>query len=172
MDTGTTKISGPAKAVFPKPWLFVLVLMLLPSLGCNPKTRQSPTMEGSQVEWSDMDTSQRKRHMKQVVLPIAASVFQSWRPERYAQVDCTLCHGQGFQNENFHMPTNHLPRLSGTLLLGPEFQNHPETTQLKLNRLVPEMAEALGKSQFSLITRRGFGCYSCHLGPTGPMFGN
>jgi hypothetical protein len=43
---------------------------------------------------------------------------------------------------------------------------------LKLDRLVPEMAGALGVKEFSLITRRGFGCYSCHLGPEGPMFGN
>jgi len=34
------------------------------------------------------------------------------------------------------------------------------------------MSTALGKKKFSLITRRGFGCYSCHLGPDGPMFGN
>jgi hypothetical protein len=70
------------------------------------------------------------------------------------------------------MPTSHLPRLSGDFLLGPEFQKHPETTRLKLNRLVPEMAEALGLKPFSIITRKGFGCYSCHLGPDGPLFGN
>jgi hypothetical protein len=34
------------------------------------------------------------------------------------------------------------------------------------------MAGALGLKSFSIITRTGFGCYSCHLGPTGPMFGN
>ena len=70
------------------------------------------------------------------------------------------------------MPTAHLPRLSGDLLLGPEFRKHPETTRLKLNRLVPEIADALGLKTFSIVTRTGFGCYSCHLGPTGPMFGN
>jgi hypothetical protein len=37
---------------------------------------------------------------------------------------------------------------------------------------VPEMAEGLGLKTFSLITRSGFGCYSCHLGPNGPLFGN
>jgi hypothetical protein len=58
------------------------------------------------------------------------------------------------------------------VLLGPEFEEHPETTDLKLDRLVPEMADALGLDSFSIITRRGFGCYSCHLGPDGPMFGN
>jgi len=65
-----------------------------------------------------------------------------------------------------------LPRLSGDALLGPEFQKHPQTTRLKLNRLVPEIADALGVKPFSIITRRGFGCYSCHLGPNGPLFGN
>ena len=63
-------------------------------------------------------------------------------------------------------------RLSGELLLGTEFEKFPKTTRLKLDRLVPMMSTALGKKKFSLITRRGFGCYSCHLGPDGPMFGN
>jgi len=43
---------------------------------------------------------------------------------------------------------------------------------LKLDRLVPEIAAALGLKSFSIITRTGFGCYSCHLGLTGPMFAN
>jgi hypothetical protein len=70
------------------------------------------------------------------------------------------------------MPTSHLPRLSGDVLLGTEFAEHPKTTRLKLDRLVPDMAKALGLKEFSLITRSGFGCYSCHLGPTGALFGN
>jgi hypothetical protein len=119
-----------------------------------------------------MNLDQRKAHMRRVVLPRAAAIFQAWRPARFAAVDCRLCHGQGALTDQFDMPTNHLPRLSGSLLLGPEFAKHPETTRLKLDRLVPTMAEALGLKSFSLITRRGFGCYSCHLGPEGPMFGN
>jgi hypothetical protein len=119
-----------------------------------------------------MSIEQRKAHMSNVVLPSAAAVFRVWRPERFAQVDCTLCHGQGANTGKFHMPTAHLPRLSGELFLGPEFKKYPDTTRLKLDRLVPEMAKALGLKSFSIITRTGFGCYSCHLGPTGPMFGN
>lgn len=110
--------------------------------------------------------------MTAVVLPQTADLFRSWRPERFARVDCTLCHGMGSYTEDFKMPTDHLPGLSGELLLGPEFEKHPDTTRLKLDRLVPMMSEALGLKKFSLITRRGFGCYSCHLGPNGPMFGN
>ena len=113
-----------------------------------------------------------ERSTEHVVLPRAVAIFRAWRPERFAEVNFTLCHGQGAKTGNFSMPTAHLPRLSGDVLLGPEFQKYPDTTRLKLDRLVPEMADVLGLKSFSIITRRGFGCYSCHLGPSGPMFGN
>lgn len=128
--------------------------------------------DGKRLTWKEMRLEQRKAHMKQVILPRAAAVFRTWRPERFARVECDLCHGQGADIGIFDMPTDHLPRLSGKLLLGPEFEKHPDTTRLKLDRLVPEMAEGLGLKTFSIITRSGFGCYSCHLGPNGPMFGN
>lgn len=122
--------------------------------------------------WNEMTVDQRKAHMKSVVLPRASELFRDWRPDRFGTTTCSLCHGMGAKNGKFQMPTDHLPRLSGDLLLGPEFERHPDTTRLKLDRLVPLMSDALGKKPFSLITRRGFGCYSCHLGPSGPMFGN
>lgn len=173
MDTGNKIISGRPDSNFPRAWTIIICLALMMSLsGCTSKPKEPGSMSGGRVEWSAMDISQRKQHMEQVVLPIAAAVFQSWRPERYVDVNCSLCHGRGFQIDDFQMPSDHLPRLSGDLFLGSEFRNHPETTRLKLQRLVPEMAAALGKKEFSLITRKGFGCYSCHLGPTGPMFGN
>lgn len=126
---------------------------------------------GKQSTWAEMSFKQRQDHMRREVLPIASDIFGTWRPERFAKIDCTLCHAQAGRG-NYDMPTANLPRLSGEMLLGPEFARAPETTRLKLNRLVPEMSAALGLKPFSIITRRGFGCYSCHLGPDGPMFGN
>ena len=154
--------------------VFVILAAIITSglLGCYPKPVGPMGSDGQQLTWPEMSTEQRKAHMAGVVVPQAAELFRSWRPERFARVDCTLCHGQGAYTEDFKMPTAHLPRLSGELLLGPEFEKHPDTTRLKLNRLVPIMSESLGLKKFSLITRRGFGCYSCHLGPDGPMFGN
>ena len=140
--------------------------------GCYPKRVGPVGPDGKRLTWAEMSVEQKKLRMRNVVLPRAAAVFRSWRPERFAKVDCLLCHGLGADTGDFRMPTAHLPRLSGEVLLGPEFEKYPDTTQLKLDRLVPEMADALGLQSFSIITRTGFGCYSCHLGPTGPMFGN
>jgi hypothetical protein len=173
MNRSGRRPSRQATVRFLSAWLWgIPVVLLLVLGGCQGKPAKLTTTDGQHLAWEDMDISQRKRHMQQAVLPVAVSVFSSWRPERFASVDCTLCHGKGVREERFDMPTNHLPRLSGALFLGPEFSAHPETTRLKLNELVPRMADALGKKPFSLLTRRGFGCYSCHLGPNGAMYGN
>lgn len=149
----------------------LLILVAAAGLwGCYPKAVGPLGEGGKRLTWAEMNLEQRKAHMKSEVLPRAAAVFRTWRPEKFEQVKCSLCHGQNAKVGNFQMPTAHLPRLSGELLLGPEFAQHPDTTRLKLDQLVPEMADALGLKPFSIVTRSGFGCYSCHLGPTGPMF--
>ena len=156
------------KAVFAI--LAIMVCMLL--TGCYPKRVGPEGPGGKELTWPEMTAVQRQAHMQQKVLPRAAAIFRDWRPHRYTEGTCHLCHGQGADIWNFSMPTDHLPRLSGHVLLGPEFEEHPDTTRLKLDRLVPEMSDALGLKNFSIITRRGFGCYSCHMGPKGPMFSN
>lgn len=140
--------------------------------GCYPKAIGPEGPDGERLTWAQMDKGQRMAHMASEVLPIAQAVFGKWRPDKYAQVDCSLCHGSASATGDYKMPTAHLPRLSGDAFLGPEFEKHKATTDLKLSELVPAMGEALGKKTFSIVTKRGFGCYSCHLGPKGPMFGN
>ncbi len=153
-------------------WLPLALGAVLLLVGCYPKRIGPPGPDGERSTWAAMDQARRMAHMRRQVVPRAAAVFRAWRPERYRDFDCATCHGPGAAGGDYRMPTDHLPRLSGEVLLGPEFERHPDTTDLKLDRLVPEMAEALGVSSFSIITRSGFGCYSCHLGPDGPMFGN
>jgi hypothetical protein len=149
-----------------------LVLTALTLGSCSPQQVGPIGPSTERLTWPEMSIEQKKEHMANVVLPRAAEVFRTWRPDRFAQVDCTLCHGSGPITGNFHMPSAHLPRLSGEVLLGPELEKDPDTTRFKLNRLVPVMSEALGLSSFNIITQRGFGCYSCHFGPQGPMFGH
>lgn len=139
---------------------------------CYPQRIGPAGRSGERLTWPEMSIDQKKRHMEEAVLPRAAQVFRTWQPDRYLQIDCTLCHGSDPVAANFHMPSPHLPRLSGEVLLGPEFAKYPDTTRLKLDRLVPAISEALGLKSFNIITRGGFGCYSCHLGPNGPLFGH
>ncbi len=153
-------------------WGFWPVMIFLMLSGCYPKPVGPLGPAGKPLTWPQMSKDQRKTHMKTVVIPIAEEIFRTWRPKRFKEIKCSLCHGEGPRSGDFRMPTNHLPLLSGDLLLRPEREKFPKTTQLKLDKLVPEMAAALGVKSFSLITRRGFGCYSCHLGPEGPMYGN
>jgi hypothetical protein len=152
--------------------LAVLIASASILFGCYPKAVGPVGPGGEQLTWPEMGLEQRKEHMRKEILPRAADLFGEWRPDRFAKVDCSLCHRRVFESENFKMPNADLPRLSGELLLGPEFSKFPETTKLKLDRLVPAMSKALGLKPFSIVTRTGFGCYSCHLGPKGPMFGN
>jgi hypothetical protein len=141
-------------------------------VGCQTGQSNSSHSADFPVIWANMNNEQRIVHMRNVVVPLAQEVFGAWRPEKHSRVDCTLCHGTGVDTGNFKMPSGNLMRLSGKLLLGPEFQINGDTTRLKLDRLVPPMAQALNKKRFNIVTRKGFGCYSCHLGPSGPMFGN
>jgi hypothetical protein len=142
------------------------------TLSCYPKRIGSVGPDGKQLTWEEMTIDQRKAHMTNYVLPRAAELFRTWQPQRFSTVSCNLCHNIETVADDYHMPTDHLPRLSGDWTLAPEREKYPETTRLKLNRLVPLMTEALGVKPFSIVTRRGFGCYSCHLGPSGPMFGH
>ena len=161
------------KKIYKPILLIALVFFVVPVLwGCLARGIGAAGPDGQLLTWTEMNMELRKAHMRNVVLPRAGAVFRQWRPSHYVKIDCTLCHGDAGKTGNFHMPTDHLPRLSGELLLGPERAKHPETTKLKLNSLVPVMSDALGVKSFNIITRRGFGCYSCHLGPSGPMFGH
>ena len=85
--------------------------------GCYPKRVGLADSDGKALIWPEMTTVQRKAHMQRVILPRAATIFRDWRPDRFAEVDCTLCHVQGVVEENFSMPTAHLPRYLPPLTL-------------------------------------------------------
>lgn len=75
--------------------LSMIVLMLLS--GCYPKRVGPAGPGGKALTWPEMTVVQRQTHMQRAVLPRAAAIFRSWRPDHYDDITCHLCHvAQGF----------------------------------------------------------------------------
>jgi hypothetical protein len=108
--------------------------------------------------WSDaMPKPQQMAFMKQKVLPRMSKVFQEHNAEAYAGFSCKTCHGPEYKN-----PHDFLPRL--TLKDGKitAFAEKPEVSKFMHERVVPEMANAMGMPAYDEKTNKGFGCMGCH----------
>jgi mono/diheme cytochrome c family protein len=109
------------------------------------------------VKFDDMSAPQKMKHMKEVVAPTMAKVFQEANADEYANFNCANCHGPGAKQGDFKMPTTALPALDKE-----EMDEHPEVTKFMMERVVPEMAKLLGEEPYNPETQTGFGCYNCH----------
>ena len=104
-----------------------------------------------------MSAPEKMKHMKTVVAPHMAKVFQEASAEEYANFGCANCHGPGAKEGNFEMPSAALPALNKE-----EMDEHPEVTKFMAERVVPEMAKLLGEEPYNPETQKGFGCFDCH----------
>lgn len=107
--------------------------------------------------FDEMTAPERMQHMKTVVAPHMAKVFQEADAEKYAKFGCSGCHGPGAKEGNFEMPNAALPPLNKE-----EMDAHPEATKFMAERVVPEMAKLLGEEPYNPETHEGFGCFDCH----------
>jgi hypothetical protein len=112
--------------------------------------------------WQTLTKAEKKRVMKEVVLPRMSDVFRAFDPARYTKVDCTLCHGQRANEGRFAMPNPDLPTLDFANKLRKERAEKPLVAKFMFKHVVPEMTLALGVSPFDTKTGQGFGCQSCH----------
>jgi mono/diheme cytochrome c family protein len=114
--------------------------------------------EGASAKsFDDMSAPERMKHMKTVVAPQMAKVFQEADAEKYADFSCAVCHGPGAKDGDFEMPSAALPALDKE-----EMDEHPEVTKFMAERVVPEMAKLLGEEPYNHETQQGFGCFDCH----------
>lgn len=112
---------------------------------------------GETKSFDDMSAPEKMKHMKTVVAPHMAKVFQEASAEEYANFGCVNCHGPGAKNGDFEMPSAALPALNKE-----EMDEHPEVTKFMAERVVPEMAKLLGEEPYNPETQEGFGCFDCH----------
>lgn len=84
-------------------------------------------------------------------------VFQAHDGKRYADFSCKTCHGP-----NYVEPKAFLPKLTmkgGNLTA---FAEKPEVSKFMAEKIVPEMAAAMGEKPYDPATHQGFGCGGCH----------
>lgn len=108
--------------------------------------------------WTDdLTKDQQIAYMKANVAPRMGKVFQEHDAKKYAEFNCKTCHGPQYK-----VPKDFLPKLTmkgGDLTA---FTDKPEMAKFMHEKVVPEMAAALGEKPYDPATKAGFGCMGCH----------
>lgn len=115
-------------------------------------------------EFDDLSREEQVDYMKTIVLPTMHPMFRDWEPDEFQEMTCAACHGKGAQDRTFEMPNPDLPRLPG----GPDgferlMAEEPEATTFMAQVVVPRMAALLGEKPYDPETKKGFGCFDCHM---------
>jgi hypothetical protein len=140
-------------------WLVGIAVTLA---ACGAKTPAPEGPSGGSVDWKSMSAGQRLEHMKKVVAPKMKAVFQAFDAEEFKDFNCATCHGEGAKAGRFDMPNPELPRLSKVDGFKTHMDTHPRETRFMMDKVVPEMAAALGMQPYDPATHQGFGCFDCH----------
>jgi cytochrome c551/c552 len=118
----------------------------------------SATPAALPTAWSDdMPMDQKKAFMKANVAPRMAKVFQGMNATHFADFGCKTCHGPDWK-----APKDFLPKLSMKDGKITAFADKPEVAKFMAEKVVPEMASALGEKPYDAATKSGFGCMGCH----------
>lgn len=101
--------------------------------------------------------------MKTVITPRMRDVFKEINAEKFALADCTLCHGARAKTGDFAMPNPDIHPLSASGNFAEDAKEHPDAVKFMMERVVPEMAQAMGVDAYNPQTKKGFGCFNCHV---------
>jgi hypothetical protein len=108
--------------------------------------------------FSAMSQAQRLEHMKTVIRPRMAQVFQEHDAAKYADFGCRTCHGPNDDDPHAVLPVLTLSNGGYKKLLD------EKTAKMLFMRekVTPTMVAAMGEPPFDMATRKGFGCSGCH----------
>ena len=104
-----------------------------------------------------MTKAQQSAFMKEVILPRMSKVFQASDAKKYAEFSCKTCHGPEYKEPDEFLP--HLTLKNGKITA---FADKPAVSKFMAEKVVPEMAAAMGMKPYDPKTNEGFGCGGCH----------
>jgi len=124
-----------------------------------PTASAAPTSSApASTTWNASASKDEKvAFMKANVMPKMTPVFQAHDSSRYAKVTCMTCHGPEFKDPKDFLP--HLTLKDGAITA---FKEKPEVAKWMVEKVVPEMAAAMGLKPYDMKTHEGFGCAGCH----------
>lgn len=114
--------------------------------------------------WAELSMDERRAHMARHVVPVMSELFAEYDAERYADLSCDTCHGEGGAERGFAMPNPSLLALYPTGSIG-QYQlveRYPNGVQFMFTRVVPAMRTMLGAPEYDAETHTGFSCFACH----------
>jgi hypothetical protein len=118
----------------------------------------APAAPPAQAAFVTMTNEQKLNHMKTVVSPAMAKVFQAADPKRYADFGCKTCHGDKKQDPHVV--------IAPLTLSGDGFKKlaaaKPEVVKFMAEKVTPAMVQAMGAQPYDPATHKGFGCGGCH----------
>ncbi len=127
-----------------------------------PATSGTPAAASDQATapaaWSkDLSHDQQIAFMKAKVVPAMKPVFQTQDATHYAEFSCKTCHGPEFKDPHEFLP--HLTLAGGKLTA---FTEKPDMSKFMAEKVVGNMATAMGEPAYDPKTNQGFGCGGCH----------
>jgi hypothetical protein len=147
----------------------VIAVTLLAITSCGPKTQSpapaeptTPEPAAAETPWADKSEEDKKKHMKEVVVPAMKAVFATAPEDAPDRFNCAYCHGDGVKDGNFEMPNAELEALDPADNFAAHRTDHNEMVDFMMQKVVPEMAQALGVEPFDPAKGSGFGCFACH----------
>lgn len=114
--------------------------------------------------WEALSHGDKMAWMDVQVVPHMQALFQEFDSERYGELDCATCHGEGASERNFAMPSASLPALhpTGTDEQRAMVSQYGPMVQFMFQRVLPDMQTLVGAPDYDEETEAGFSCYSCH----------
>jgi hypothetical protein len=141
-----------------------ILVMFFGFVGCGPKQASETPAEATAAAaplpatWKEVHgKDQKAEFMKQKIVPVMGPLFQAYDAKAYGDFDCATCHGPDYKN-----PKRYLAELTFKDGKFEECADEAALCQFMGEKVVPEMAQAMGMPAYNPETHTGFGCGNCH----------